>query len=303
MTGPAEWEQRVAGIRAWSKGGVRAPHKPLLLLYALGRLQTSGENSFIPFTEAEKPLDALLVDFGPTHKTSPGYPFHHLTSDGLWTVRTDQGIGSPGPNLGALRASHAEGRLDPEFAASLLAEPGMLVRVARFLLDANFPPSLGEAISDQVGLDLSEQSPVPGHLVGNKLRRDPAFRKEVLLAYEHRCAMCSWDARLDAVTVGLEAAHVRWFNIGGPDVAANGLALCVLHHRLLDQGVLGITDEHTIAVSAHFVGGGPLADQFVFSLLGKEIADPLAGFPAIDPLHIGWHTEQVFKAPGRLVAA
>ena len=34
----------------------------------------------------------------------------------------------------------------------------------------------------------------------------------------------------------------------GPTVAANGLALCcLLHHRLLDQGVLGITNEHTIA--------------------------------------------------------
>ncbi len=30
-----EWLDRVASIRRWSRGGERAPHKPLLLLHAL----------------------------------------------------------------------------------------------------------------------------------------------------------------------------------------------------------------------------------------------------------------------------
>ena len=37
------WLQKVRAIQSWQSGGLRAPHKPLLLLYALGRLQRSGK--------------------------------------------------------------------------------------------------------------------------------------------------------------------------------------------------------------------------------------------------------------------
>lgn len=31
-----DWLERTAKLRQWSRGGTRAPHKPLLFLYALG---------------------------------------------------------------------------------------------------------------------------------------------------------------------------------------------------------------------------------------------------------------------------
>lgn len=34
-----DWLERTAQLRQWSRSGTRAPHKPLLLLYALGRFQ------------------------------------------------------------------------------------------------------------------------------------------------------------------------------------------------------------------------------------------------------------------------
>jgi putative restriction endonuclease len=306
-----DWEDRVAHIRAWQRDGVRAPHKPLLLLYALGRLQGSGLNAPLPFSEAEGPLNALLADFGrPTSartSTNAGYPFHHLTSDGLWIVSTAEGVGSPGSKLGLLRSSRATGELDPGFAAAMLADPELLTRIARSLLDTNFPPTLHEEIAERVGLDLAaaadaDREDVPERGRDSKMRRSSEFRDNILLAYERRCAMCGWDARLGTVVVGLEAAHVRWFNIGGPDEPANGLCLCSLHHKLFDRGVMGLTSDHTVAVSAHFVGGGSLAKDFVLALLGNAVAEPLAGFPSVADEHIAWHTSEVFRSPARLVA-
>lgn len=90
-----DWVERAAGLRQWSRGGERAPHKPLLLLYALSRFQRHGDAP-IPFDEAEAPLRELLREFGPPRPTSPAYPFHHLASDGLWTVSTTSGEGSSG---------------------------------------------------------------------------------------------------------------------------------------------------------------------------------------------------------------
>jgi len=74
MTSPAEeWITRVASLNQWRRGGERAPHKPLLLLYMLGRLQTLGSAS-VAFVDAEVDLRRLLEEFGPPRPTSPGYP-------------------------------------------------------------------------------------------------------------------------------------------------------------------------------------------------------------------------------------
>ncbi|SEH01588.1 putative restriction endonuclease [Nonomuraea solani] len=103
-----DWIERVADIRRWTRDGRRAPHKPLLLLYVLGHFQRHG-NRPIPFSAAEVELKKLLKEYGPPRDTSPGYPFHHLTSDGLWQVETIHGPGSPGPELGRLRGPPAPG--------------------------------------------------------------------------------------------------------------------------------------------------------------------------------------------------
>lgn len=158
----------------------------------LGRLQTSEANTFVSFAEAEKPLDALLSEFGPPNKTSPGYAFHHLMSDGVWIVRTKDGGDSPGSNRGDLRSSGAECELEPAFAQAMLSDPDLLVRIASGTYwTLIFPPNVHDDIVDQVGLDLS--GGITGANLGStdKPKRDPAFRKEVLLVYEHRCAMCN----------------------------------------------------------------------------------------------------------------
>jgi putative restriction endonuclease len=306
MAVPADanlWLSRVAKIRAWQRDGIRAPHKPLLLLYALGRLQRSQSNTAIPFTEAEGPLKELLAEYGPPNPTSPGYPFHHLQHDDhLWQVRTSTGMGSPGPNLMDLRAAGVTGELDSAFAAALLSDPDLLVQVARYLLDSNFPSTLHDDIASAVGINLDGAAAASIVDLGQRRRRNPAFREQVLLAYEGRCAMCGWEGRLGRDLAGVEAAHVRWFTINGPDTLDNGLCLCSLHHKLFDLGAMGISADHKVTVSLHFVGHGEMADRFVYGLVGRELDEPQSGLPRVAAAHVAWHAAQVFRAPGRSVA-
>ena len=71
--------------------------------------------------------------------------------------------------------------------------------------------------------------------------RSPTFRQEVLGAYAHRCAMCG--IQLDLV----DAAHiVPHAHPQGHDVISNGLALCTLHHRSFDTGLLYVRDDYSI---------------------------------------------------------
>ena len=56
--------EQFRNLSSWHRGAEEAPHKPLLVLYALGRYQQPGAPDEIPFTEvARRPTD-LLKEFG-----------------------------------------------------------------------------------------------------------------------------------------------------------------------------------------------------------------------------------------------
>ncbi|ALO95370.1 restriction endonuclease [Streptomyces hygroscopicus subsp. limoneus] len=295
-----DWLERIAKLRQWTKGGTRAPHKPLLLLYALGRYQEDADGG-LRYTAVEQDVQRLLTEYGPPHKTTPAYPFHHLVSDGVWEVRTDRGPGSPGSGVRDLRETGATGRLAPELRAALRREPDLLGRIARLLLDLHFPPSLHGELCEAVGLDLEPTE--AEQLSAVRRQRDRRMRELVLTAYEYRCAFCGYDGRIGAVPVGLEAAHVRWWAFGGPDETENGLCLCALHHKLFDKGVLGVGDDHRILVSQRFVGHSPAAREHVIALAGRPLIGPQPGSRPVAAAHRDWHARQVFHGEPRPATA
>lgn len=82
-------------IRVWQQGNRRAPHKPLLILLALGRLQR-GEASVVEFSQIDAPLKTRIDEFGPTGAGKNRHlPFWHLATDGdgsLWQLRGPSSI-------------------------------------------------------------------------------------------------------------------------------------------------------------------------------------------------------------------
>ena len=55
-------------INVWSRGSERAPHKPLLVLFALGQLSRGGPK-LIAFRDLAPKLTELLKEFGPTRQS------------------------------------------------------------------------------------------------------------------------------------------------------------------------------------------------------------------------------------------
>lgn len=299
---PQEWLDTVGAMRVWRRGGRRAPHKPLLLLWAIGRLQ-GGQTNSVSYEEAEEPLSILLDEFGPATRSSPSFPFARLARDGLWQARSAGGesVQASDDTPGRLRAIGAIGMLDPNFANALASDPDLLSAVVHRILDDQFPPTIQSDVLAQVGISL-EGDAVVGGPVNDVRRRAPGFRDQVLMAYERACAMCGFDSQLSAGSPGLEAAHVRWFNYDGPDDVSNGLCLCSIHHKLFDRGVLGLTHERTITVSQRYTGRSEAATSMVMSLSGKDLATPQPGFESISEDHIEWHSDQVFKSPARIAS-
>ncbi|GGV29223.1 HNH endonuclease [Streptomyces longisporoflavus] len=295
-----DWLERIAKLRQWSRNGIRAPHKPLLLLYALGRFQEDADGGLL-YSTVEEDLQRLLNEYGPPNKTTPAYPFHHLISDGVWEVRTDRGPGSPGSGIRDLRERGATGQLAPDLRAALRREPDLLGKITRLLLDLHFPPSLHGELREAVGLELERAETEQLSVV--RRQRGSRMRELVLTAYEYRCAFCGYDGRIGAVPVGLEAAHVRWWAFGGPDEVDNGLCLCALHHKLLDKGVLGVGDDQRILVSQRFVGHSAAAREHVIALAGRPLIGPQPGSPPVATTHRDWHAQQVFHGDPRPTTA
>lgn len=73
--------------------------------------------------------------------------------------------------------------------------------------------------------------------------RAASFRREVLVAYQYRCAVTGLGIGAVAPTKSrmlLDAAHIRPVQLGGPDQVANGLPLTPTVHRLFDAGLLSV---------------------------------------------------------------
>jgi putative restriction endonuclease len=123
----------------------------------------------------------------------------------------------------------------------------------------------------------------------------------VLRAYEYRCCVCGFDLRIGHTPAGLEAAHIQWHHVGGPDIEPNGLSLCALHHKLFDLGVFTVEPaEHRVVFSQHAISGGRgLEGELRFH--GRAIHAPqhIDLLPAAE--FLAWNTKNVFKAPARPV--
>jgi putative restriction endonuclease len=287
-----EWLEPIVRLRRDTAAGDRDPGHALLLLHALGRLQKYGHLP-IRFQEVEIPLGRLLTEYGPPRAVRPAVAFCRLAGQ-LWEVTAADGSAAPGPDAEALRACDAVGRLAPAFAKELLTGPPLFGQVVRALLDLNFEPGLHGELCAAAGVhtEIVHTATGPG--------RDQAMvGQQVLVAYACRCAFCGYEGWLGNTVVGVESARLRWRAFDGTDDLTNCLCLCVLHHRLLDRGVVGLTPGGMILVSRHFVGATRTARDQVLALAGRLALAPQRGFPAPEGHNLDWHARQVFHGPTR----
>ncbi len=278
-------------INTWKSKGIRAPHKPLLMLISLAEIQR-GNIGFIPFSTIEPKLRDLLVDFGPPRKTVyPTFPFIRLANDHLWQFNEPDLINTKQDYSTSFLISHnIEGKFPDEVILRFKENPKLLKDVASFILNQNFPETIHQDILDAVGLDISIES---NQLFQKTKKRDPLFRDSILKAYEYQCAVCGFGVRLKNKVLALEAAHIMWHQAGGPDIEVNGLALCATHHKLFDLGAFTIGEELNMLVSDEVNGLG--ANEWLINHHGKSLRPPQSKkyYPA--PEFLQWHVKEVFK--------
>ena len=291
----------IDNLNIWKRGGHRASHKPLLLLYALAR-QVRDHNAKFKFSDIEEDVRELLNEFykplsSRNHHVE--FPFWRLRKEkaNIWKVRASGKIKetkSYDAHVKDLRKHNATGSFSKEIVQEIRDNPDIALQAARKLLDQHFSEPLHQLILERVGFDY-ETAPAEKYST-KKTKRDRKFRENVLEAYEYSCAICGFDLHINTTPVGLEAAHIRWHQRGGPDTENNGLALCATHHKLLDLGAFTLSEDYRIVLSKsiHSLNS---RNNFVEKYQRRKIKLPREAehFPSLE--HIQWHWKEVFREP------
>ena len=292
---PDELKQQIRQITVWKRGDQRAPHKPLLLLYALGRCLNGGQR-MLPYSEVDRELRPLLLEFGPERKSChTEYPFQRLENDGIWQLtnadKLEQRASNTDVKKSELLKYNVSGGFTEEAFELLRARPALISELAIEILNQHFPQTFYADLLDAVGLEIQFEQTL-------RRRRDPAFRERILMAYQYRCAVCGYDVRLGLQQVALEAAHIKWHQAGGPDEETNGLALCSMHHKLFDRGAFTVNDEFQLCVSQKAHGSTGLSEWLMcFHGLPLKSPQSVSYSPHLD--HLAWHRTEVFHGPAR----
>jgi predicted restriction endonuclease len=117
------------------------------------------------------------------------------------------------------------------------------------------------------------------------------FRDAVLASYENRCAICTIS-----VKELLNASHIiPWSsNVARRADPTNGLALCSLHDRAFDRGLLTIDADFRVVIAPSLKIDEPPTVHRValIAIEGKPIELPHRFYP--DPEALRFHRENVF---------
>jgi putative restriction endonuclease len=310
-TSPARWSANT---------NYRAPHKPFLLMAVMDLVaQDWIQTNFIELNvELMDTFELYWVKvMGRDKVSTPLLPFYHLKSDKFWHLVPVPGMEQA---LGAVRQIRSisqfcelvlGAKLDDALFKMLLEEENR-DDLRRVLIETYFAPYMRDKLVE-VGKITAESFEYSRELL-NRLQgrftlkeppemdkhyqtesRSTAFRRVVVEAYDHACAMCGVRVITPEGRTAVAAAHIVPWSVNRNDDPRNGMALCGLHHWTFDQGLAAVAPDYQILVSP-VVPLEQSGAKPVRSLAGRELIKPddRILWPAQSAL--SWHRKNIFRA-------
>ena len=303
--------------KVWSEVTAhQAPHKPILLLCILDLFDSDEITSnLVEITDDLAELFGLYWERALpfSRRGNLALPFFHLQGDGFWHLlprHENTLLGSQITSLTRLREEVIGARLDEDLY-DLLRLKENRDRLRSVLIETYFSPEAGWLVFEQSVINrgafiyseellkLPENSRVQETLLIEEAYRpavrDQGFRRAVVTAYVHRCALCGIRVRtLDGHT-GVTAAHIVPWSETQDDRPANGMALCRMCHWTFDEGLLGVSQVYEVVASRQL----NILDNlpgYLTNLEGRGIVGPAQKLFWPDTESLQWHSKNVFRA-------
>ncbi|MGB4871847.1 MAG: HNH endonuclease [Candidatus Promineifilaceae bacterium] len=294
----------------------RAPHKPLLLLAVLDLFaQGSITANLIPLTPELSELFTLYWHKvrPPSQRGNLTYPFYYLKSEGFWHLQPRPGqetalaVYRPNAGLNALQTLILGASLDEALYALLCtAEARQHLRAA--LINTYFAPDLHPVLVEQSAMnaaafqysqELLQQAKSETFIretaVEDKPFRDQGFRRAIVKAYDHRCALCGVRILTADGHTAVAAAHIIPWSESHNDDPRNGLALCHLCHWTFDEGLVAFTDTYKVKISPQ-LPNSPNLPGHLLTFTDRRLIGPGEAYlwPFVDSIR--WHRKERFRA-------
>lgn len=292
----------------------RAPQKPILLLSVLDLFELGEIHSnLIDITEDLLDLfDKYWVKALPfTRPSTLAMPFVRMESEGFWHVarrREDESLlGRPERSVASLRERVFGARLDEALYQHLqVAESRRLLRSVlvgeRYFSNEARESLLQQGFINQKSFIYSEEllknpkDPEVRETLPLEEEylpvRDQGFRRAVVTAYDHRCALCSIRVRtLEGHTL-VQAAHIVPWSETRDDRPVNGLALCRTCHWTFDERLLSVSRDYAVVTSKQLNVPGNLSG-YLSSLEGRTIFLPSLESYRPDRDSLEWHRKHL----------
>jgi len=295
-----------------TKNGVKAPHKPILLLSIIQSI-ACGE-----IKENKIEITPLLVarfkdnwnwlvkeDF---FKPNFALPFYHLTSDKFWFLQTYTGkeilltSSLSIRSFSQLKESVAFAFLDVTLY-TLLSESESRELLYQFLLKTYFNTT--RSFTSQVGIfeevtnQILHDAPREYQDIVEKADdeeifiRSGVFKRIVPQVYNYTCCISGMRIISGYDIQMVDACHIIPFALSHNDTISNGLSLSPNLHRAFDRGLVSIDNEYRVIVSESFTES--TTESRIKLYEGKLIILPKEKdyYPASENLE--WHIKNVFK--------
>jgi putative restriction endonuclease len=294
----------------------RAPHKPILLLSILDLIEEGTINSnlielspelgetFLGYWSIVMPLDK---------KGKIVYPFFYSKSEPFWHLLPQEGkeeilqSQKEVSSVYQLMEIIIGARLDEELFILLsnVKERNILRTV---LIDTYFDASVSQQIinqskinvdSFQYALNLLKKKPKvsypePDEDTNKERVRDQGFRKAVVTAYDHRCAICGVRMRTPDGHTAVDGAHIIPWSVSHNDFPQNGVSLCKLCHWTFDEGLIGISKEYKILISNKLNSFNNLAVHLA-AFESRDIIPPTDRYLWPSQDSIRYHLQEIFR--------
>lgn len=295
----------------------RAPHKPLLLLAVLDRFDEGQVTTNL--IELSPDLGELFTLYWsrvfPPQTGKRGniaMPFWHLRSDKFWHLLPRPGFESLVVSSGKIHSVSRinevcfGAKLDDELYALLQTENDRS-ELRHTLITTHFSEPVQEALLAQTAVNVAafvyseellqqarqQQKRIKEANVAEPVR-DQAFRRAIVKAYDHRCAICGVRILTADGHTAVAAAHIIPWSLSRNDDPRNGLALCHLCHWTFDEGLVAFSDRYQVKTSPQ-LATTPNLPGHLLTFAGRSLIGPgdAALWPFVDSIR--WHRREVFR--------
>ena len=294
----------------------RAPHKPILLLAVIdlvsrGVFKSSVLSVMDDLVEANELFNGYWRCVAPLgHTSSIAFPFSRLHNEPFWELISVDGepinIGQVNiQSVTQLRKYAVAARIDEELFR-FMQSPDTRETLRKTLLAAHFSADAQTALVKQISdnddaydysLILSKKvhQPLVQEIVeayqSKPVVRDQGFRRVVVSAYDHRCALCGLRIITPEGHTAVDAAHIVPWSKSRNDDVRNGMALCKLCHWAFDRGMLGVSGDSKVIVSRQ-IGVKSNIPGTLQMLEGRSILPPNENDLWPEQKFLSWHRKE-----------